>query len=56
MAEENFKVERRLLDFVDGEELALSALGLELPAEVVPELGFGDDRVSGEESEGVDFR
>ena len=45
-----------LMDFVDGEDLALSALGLELPAEVVPELGFGDDRVSGEESEGVDFR
>ena len=44
-----------LEDFVDREDLSLGALGLELPAEVVPELGLGDDIVASEESDSVDF-
>lgn len=37
-----------LIDFVDGQDLALCSFGLELPAQVVPEFGFGDDFVVGE--------
>lgn len=44
-----------LEDLVDGEDLALGALGLELAAQVVPELGLGDDLVPGEEADGVDL-
>lgn len=44
-----------LEDFVDGKDLSLGALGLELSAQVVPELGLGDHFVSGEESDGVDL-
>lgn len=41
--------------FVDGEDLSLSTFGFELSPEVVPELGFGEDLVSGEESDGIDL-
>lgn len=44
-----------LEDLVDGENLALGTLGLELAAQVVPELGLGDDLVSGEETDSVDL-
>ena len=44
-----------LEDLVDGENLALGSFGLELSTQMVPELGLGDDFVSGEESDGVDF-
>lgn len=44
-----------LEDLVDSEDLTLGALGLELAAQVVPELGLGDDLVSGEETDGVDL-
>ena len=44
-----------LEDLVDGEDLSLGSLGLELTTEMVPELGLGDDLVPGEETDGVDF-
>lgn len=44
-----------LEDLVDGEDLSLGALGLELPPQVVPELGLGDHLVSREEADGVDL-
>ena len=42
-------------DFVDWKDLALSAFGFEKSSQMVPEFGFGDDVVSSEQSEGVDF-
>ena len=44
-----------LKDLVDGQDLSLSSFGLQLTTEMVPELGLGDDFVSGEESDGIDF-
>ena len=35
--------------------MTLGTLGLELTSEMVPEFRFGDDFVSGEESDGIDF-
>lgn len=43
-------------DLVDGKNLPLSRLSLELSAEVVPELGFSDDIIAGEEPDGIDLR
>lgn len=42
-------------DFIDGKDLSLGALGLELASKVVPEFGLGDDFISGEEADGVDL-
>ena len=42
-----------LEDFVDGEDLSVRGLGLELFAEVVPELRLGNHLVAGEQSDGV---
>lgn len=44
-----------LKDLIYGEDLALCTLGLELPAEMVPEFGFGNHIVSGEESNRIDL-
>ena len=44
-----------LEDLIDGEDLSLGALGLELSPKVVPEFRFGDDFVFGEETNGVYF-
>lgn len=44
-----------LEDLVDGEDLSLGSLGLELATQVVPELGLGDDLVPGEETDGIDL-
>ena len=44
-----------LEDLVHSQDLALGALGLELPTQVVPELGLGDHLVAGEEADGVDL-
>lgn len=53
---EGLDVVRPLLeDLVDGEDLSLGALGLELASQVVPELGLGDDPVLGEQTDGVYF-
>ena len=42
-------------DLVDGKNLTLSSFGFELSTQVVPELGLGNDFVSCEESDGIDF-
>ena len=42
-------------DLVDWEDLSLCTLGLEESSQVVPEFAFGDDVVSCEQSEGIDF-
>jgi len=42
-------------DFVNSENLSLSALGLELSSQVVPKLGLSDNFISCEESNGIDF-
>lgn len=44
-----------LEDLVDGEDLSLGALGLQLATQVVPELGLSDDLVPSEEADGVDL-
>ena len=44
-----------LEDLVDGQDLSLGALGLELAAKMVPELGLGDDFISGEEADDIDL-
>ena len=44
-----------LEDLVDGKDLSLSPLGLELSTQVVPELCFGNNSVTGEESDGIYF-
>lgn len=43
------------IDFVDGKNLTLSCFGLELPSKMIPELGFSDNFVGSEQSEGIDF-
>lgn len=43
------------VDFVDGEDLALSSLGLELPSKVIPEFRFSNDFVGSEKSQSIDF-
>ena len=43
-------------DLVDGKDLSLSALSLELPSEVVPKFGFSNYIIACEESNSVDFR
>ena len=42
-------------DLVDGEDLTLGTLSLQLSSEVVPELGFGNHIVASEESNSIDF-
>lgn len=44
-----------LKDFVDGENLSLGTLGLELPSQMVPEFRFSNDFVPREKSDGIDF-
>ena len=44
-----------LEDFVDGQDLPLSSFGLELSAEMVPEFGFSNDFVGGEQTDGIYF-
>ena len=44
-----------LKDLVDGEDLTLGSFSLELPTQVIPELGLCDDFVSGKQSDGIDF-
>ena len=43
------------VDFVDGEDLTLSSLGLELPSKVIPEFRFSNDFVGGEKSQSIDL-
>lgn len=45
-----------LEDLIDGQDLSLGALGLELASQMVPELGLGDHLISGEETDGIDLR
>ena len=42
-------------DFVDGQDLSLGSLGLELTTEMVPELGLGNDFVASEQSDSIYF-
>ena len=42
-------------DFIYSQDLSLGAFGFEESSQVVPEFGLGDDVVSGEKSEGIDF-
>ena len=44
-----------LKNLVDGEDLSLGALGLELSSQVVPEFGLCDDVVAGEQTDGVNL-
>jgi len=43
------------VDFIDREDLSLSAFGFKEPSQMVPELRFGDDVVSCEQSQGINF-
>lgn len=44
-----------LENLVDGKDLSLGALGLELSSQVVPEFGLCNDVVAGEETDGVNL-
>jgi hypothetical protein len=44
-----------LEDLIDSKDLALGRFSFELSAQMVPEFGFGDDLVAGEETDGIDL-
>lgn len=43
------------IDFVDRKDLTLGGFGFEKSSQMVPEFGFGDNVISGEQSQGINF-